>query len=582
MLKRALATALILISQTSWSLGTFEDSSLQREIEEFNFYSYGPATFATVCNGEECRSAHAGHMNIDKKTKVSADKLIKVGSNSKYITAILILRMVELGYFSLDDKLIDFFPEYSQWEGVTIRNLLRHTSGVPPYIFSQRGVVKGILSILNWRTRVWKPHEIIDSVAHLPSEFPAGTKMVYNNTNYILLGMIAEKASRTSMEALLDRELFYPLGMKNSYLTILDSERHRLVDGYFPANLPLPSWFLNLLSRKVEFKGPYIETTKSYDPSFPWASGSIVSTTSDLAKLTRALFAGKIIREDTLAEMKTTIWGTTLGFPLEYGLGLMKTPTQHGDAFGHGGLAPGYQALSNYIEKHDLSLVLAQNMGPGQTYSIFHNLLDQVVQGFKGTTLKINKETLPETLAHNSIHLRLKGQLTEEKIGFELNPKTVGYSTVKGNRWSRNNSYPYATFQVQLKTIEGEEFVVLRASGGDFLFASEVEVGKSIPFFEVYLKNFDLTKLNEGIDQLSDHEILAYQGTRTLEEDGYKICIQRTIDEDREFNLQLGSNGKAILKTGENLKAIANIPLRKGKSDDLNQQIYGSSVNICK
>ena len=91
-----------------------------------------------------------------------------------------------------------------------------------------------------------------------------------------------------------------------------------------------------------------------------------------------------------------------------------------------------------------------------------------------------------------------------------------------------------------------------------------------------------VTKLNEGIDQLSDHEILAYQGTRTLEEDGYKICIQRTIDENREFNLQLGSNGKAILKTGENLKAIANIPLRKGKSDDLNQQIYGSSVNICK
>ena len=395
--------------------------------------------------------------------------------------------------------------------------------------------------------------------------------------------MIAEKATRIPMEVLLDREIFAPLAMNDSYLRILDSQEDRRVDGYFPVELPLPSWFINLLSRKLEVKGPYIETTNAYDPSMAWASGAIVSTTEDLAKLVKALFDGKLISPSLLKEMKVMRSGTTLGFPVEYGLGLMKTPTEHGDGFGHGGLAPGYQVATNYLENLDLTLVVGQNMGPGQVYSLFHNLLDQAVYGSRGQHLPLAPESLPGELARDSIHLRIKGQLNKAVLGFELYPKTVGYSVQRHKLWSPKLEYPYSSFQVQLTKVRDQEYLVLRASSGDFLFASETKVGASVPFLEVFVKNDGLHQLSAARNgqSLRGDKFSVYSGVRTFTEAGIEICIAKVLDANRQIHVQLGSNGKTRLNLQDNLKFAGNIPLRKAKKKDLAISFYGSNTTIC-
>ena len=119
-------------------------------------------------------------------------------------------------------------------------------------IQSGKGIKKTALSLFNIRTRIWKPRELIEGVVNEPMLFAPGEKSAYNNTNYVLLGMIAEKTMGESAEVLLDRYIFTPLGMNDTYLRLIESEKYRRINGYFPMNIPVPDWLINILSSKIE------------------------------------------------------------------------------------------------------------------------------------------------------------------------------------------------------------------------------------------------------------------------------------------------------------------------------------------
>ena len=91
---------------------------------------------------------HFGHTNIKLEEEVDHRSLATVGSLSKHITATLILMLVEEGHIKLDDELVDYFPEYEQWRGVTVDHLLSHRSGIPSHSFSQKGHQKTALSLV--------------------------------------------------------------------------------------------------------------------------------------------------------------------------------------------------------------------------------------------------------------------------------------------------------------------------------------------------------------------------------------------------------------------------------------------------
>ena len=191
------------------------------EVNENNYFSASPASFVATCKRKKLRDC--GHWSYKHKTRGKVDhrSLATVGSLSKHITATLILMLVEEGHIKLDDELLDYFPEYEQWRGVTVDHLLSHRSGIPSYLFSQKGIKKTALSLFNIRTRIWKPRELIEGVVNEPMLFAPGEKSAYNNTNYVLLGMIAEKTMGESAEVLLDRYIFTPLGMNDTYLRLI-------------------------------------------------------------------------------------------------------------------------------------------------------------------------------------------------------------------------------------------------------------------------------------------------------------------------------------------------------------------------
>lgn len=557
------------------------EDAFAEQIAQYNYFSNSPGTFATLCRSSTCLSTAAGHTSFDRRQAATNDNLLSIGSNSKLVTAILTLIHVQKGSLRLDDLLTDYFPEYSLWKGVTVRHLLQHASGIPPYLFSQDGVRRTILSVFNWHTRIWQPSELVRIVAKKPLLYAPGSRVEYNNTNYILLGMILQKATGQPLATLLKADLFEPLGMQNTYLSLPPAEKSRRVAGYMPLHLPLPSWLFNLLSYKVEKIGDYLDTTRIFDDSMTWAAGGMISTTENIAKLLEALFKNQLISPALLAEMMDFRDGTVLGMPFVYGLGLMKMPTSDGDLFGHGGLTPGYQIISNYAPSHDTTLVVAQNLAPSQLYSVFYDLFHTLMQAGSVRTFTPDPAVRVEQLPDQAIHLRLYGKIQGDEKAASPFPRSIGYGKLRSPRH-------YTTYQAfETRLLQRDSREILQFSGfasSGVLGVSPSQAGQK-PFVTVTLDRRALLERGTGVfsGQASSEELFAYRGIQTIRADGTsQECISEVLDRSRPVSFQIDGQEGEDFALQQTVKFVGNIPLKKLSQGEIPQDLAGHTFDLCR
>jgi CubicO group peptidase (beta-lactamase class C family) len=134
-----------------------------------------------------------GLANIEHDVPVQGDTAFRIGSITKQFTAASIMLLVQEGKLSIDDKLAKFFPDFPRGGEVTVRHLLHHISGIHSYTGSRE-----------WRTmmrRDMSTAEMVDFIQHQTPlyDFDPGTKYLYNNSGYFLLGAIVEKLSGVSL-----------------------------------------------------------------------------------------------------------------------------------------------------------------------------------------------------------------------------------------------------------------------------------------------------------------------------------------------------------------------------------------------
>ena len=194
----------------------------------------------------------------------------------------------------MDGKLIDYLPDYRQDTGakIAIHNLLSHTSGIPSYT-----------SLPGFFTNVSRnPFAVDDFIKKYASgdlEFEPGTRFVYSNSGYFLLGAIIEKVTGKPYEQALRENIFDPLGMKNT--------------GY-------DHWGAIIGKRATGYtKTPRgYETAPYLDMSIPYAAGSLYSTVEDLYLWDQALYGEKILS----AKSKELMFKPNLS---NYGYGFVMT-----------------------------------------------------------------------------------------------------------------------------------------------------------------------------------------------------------------------------------------------------------------
>ncbi|MER5890372.1 serine hydrolase domain-containing protein [Streptomyces sp. NPDC001941] len=232
----------------------------------------------------------AGVHDLASGRPADPDARFRIGSVTKVFTAATVLRLAARGRIDLDRTARSYLPDLvpAAYAGVTVRQLLNHTHGIPAARSSTSTVEEAYAD----RFTVHDPRETARSALSLPREFAPGTAQHYLNIGYTLAGLIVERVTGDAFAHQVEREVLRPLGLR---------------DTYSPGTSPYLTGPYNhgyqVMDRGDGTRGP--RDVSAWTVTDAWAAGDLVSTTADLERFTRALFAGKLLEGPLLEEMFT-------------------------------------------------------------------------------------------------------------------------------------------------------------------------------------------------------------------------------------------------------------------------------------
>lgn len=235
-------------------------------------------------DGRRVGRGTAGSRLLDGKGgRIPSGSRYRIASQTKLMEATIILQLVGEGKLGLDDTLSDVLPEMAEHDWVerageiTVRQLIRHTSGIPDFIESGR------FDVFDFTT-AYRPIDLVRAARTVPRHGEPG-EYRYSTTNYVLLGMIIERVTGHDRASEFKRRLFAPLGMNHTYLAtkVSDQIKGPHGHGYYPDDQGVP--------RDVDRLNATIG-----------AEGAI-STAHDVSAFYRALNEGRLLSPDLQRQM---------------------------------------------------------------------------------------------------------------------------------------------------------------------------------------------------------------------------------------------------------------------------------------
>lgn len=288
----------------------------------------------------------AGVADPETGQPISCDMAFQIGSNTKMMTAAVILQLQEEGALSLNDRLAVHLSEIAaalpNGDAITLRQLANHTAGVFSYTDNAPdgapGIMEGVISDPDALKRGFTMTELVDfAIGHGEPSFPPGAEgqWAYSNSGYILLGLIIEKIEARPIAEVFKARLFDPLGME---------------DTVYWNDVPSPELGLPRAYLGVPFD---IETT-DWNMSQAAAAGAVVSTAADMHVFIQALMSDALFTvPDTFDVMQDTVLTGSPGIAA-YGIGLAEKAS---GVWGHGGQTLGFQSEVVEFSEQGISLV---------------------------------------------------------------------------------------------------------------------------------------------------------------------------------------------------------------------------------
>ncbi len=284
-----------------------------------------------------------GDARLEPRTPARPEMRYSIGSISKQFTATAILLLQEQGKLSLDDKVAKFIPDLTGADEVSIRQLLSHTSGYQDY-WPQDYVPPFMLLPIT-------ADRILELWARKPLDFDPGTRWQYSNTNFVIAGLIVEKASGMPLLDFLQQKIFDPLEMKS--VTNIDQEKLGASDaaGYMRYAL-----------------GPLRPAPKE-GRGWLFAAGELAMSAADLARWDLSIIDQKVLKPSSYKEFETEVLLKN-GVGTQYGLGIDVTSESGRRVLGHSGEVSGFTAQNSvFPDQHSAVVVLTNQdavVAPGQ------------------------------------------------------------------------------------------------------------------------------------------------------------------------------------------------------------------------
>lgn len=303
---------------------------------------------AVARDGEVILARGYGLADVELDVAASPATVYRIGSLTKQFTAAAIMRLVEAGELALDDPITDFLPDYpTQGHTVTVRHLLNHTSGIVSYTGLHES---------RWERdyRMDLSHdELIEIFAGLPYDFEPGAEYRYNNSAYYLLGVIIEAVTGAPFPEYVERELFRPLGLDDTYYCDVRRIIPDRAEGY-------------------EYDDDTLVNAPFLSMNVPGAAGALCSTVGDLIDWTRLLHTGGVVSAGSLRQM-TTPTPLASGDTAPYGFGLALDELEGHRKIAHGGGIQGFTSYLSHYPDDALTVAVLTNAGsggPGQVEEI--------------------------------------------------------------------------------------------------------------------------------------------------------------------------------------------------------------------
>lgn len=289
----------------------------------------------------------SGKADIEHNIPYSPCTVNKVGSVTKMMLGVLIMKLVEEGKVNINDKISKWLDDYylhniENGDEVTLRDCMNHTTGIYDVINSS----DFYLAVLHNPNKNWTGKELLEYVEGQPAAFPAHSKAGYSNTNYILLSLCLEKITRTDHATLLRNKVLNPLNMHDTYYHWHEGLPKNTAQGYY-----------DLYNNQTIINVSNIMTGNGN------GYNGVYSNVFDLQKFVKGVFIDKTLLMqqslDTMMQWNTDVENTDLG------LSLFKRDTDKGADYriGHTGGDLGYATEVYYFPKTNRYFILNVNYG---------------------------------------------------------------------------------------------------------------------------------------------------------------------------------------------------------------------------
>jgi CubicO group peptidase (beta-lactamase class C family) len=355
------------------------------------------ASVIVIDHGKISLNEGYGLANIKQNKPNTPKTVFRLGSITKQFTAMAILQLYDKQMLEINDYVDKYFPGTLNGNKITIKHLLTHTSGIT---------------------------ESLDS----PLAFTPGDQISYSNTGYNLLGKIIEKVSGLSYENYLQKNIFKPLGMKNTGYEHPDKKIKNLATGY-----------------KTNDNGSYTDSGRS-DVSGAFAAGALYSTTEDMYKWDQALNTEKLVKATILNQAFSQ---ATLnnGNKINYGFGWMVGQWRGLKELAHGGDITGF---NTYIARY-----------PDEQFTVI--VLSNIEMRPPGP--------VPDAgaLAHRIAEIYLSDKLStsKEHVAIQLDPKILD---------SYTGQYKWINASKSWIEVSGESFTIYKKDNQLFIQSKAGEI----------------------------------------------------------------------------------------------------------
>ncbi len=325
-----------------------------------------PGVSIAIKDREGVWEGASGYSKIETNQKLRIGLIHPAASVTKIYIAIAVLKLFESGLLKLDAPITQYLPDsitnkISKSDSITVRMLLNHTSGVPDYINN----IDFRFYRFNNLSTGWKVEKALSFAFDKPLLFNPGSDFMYSNNNYILLSLLIEHVTKEKEGVWLQKNLFEPLGLYNTYYKIQ------------PQYLQGLSMFDFYIDRYGDGRLENVTNPSKNEIESELGDGGLVAGSVDFVNFMDALMNKKIISSQLLDQMKE------FGAKSEYGLGLETGFNyNHKIQYGHQGAVFGGYSLLLYFEEQKTSLFISINADAslvgGKTLMLCHEMKNKI------------------------------------------------------------------------------------------------------------------------------------------------------------------------------------------------------------